>query len=43
MLQDTILQKYCNEIVTLIASHVAIKLCNFMIFYGGAYRVKVKS
>jgi hypothetical protein len=31
MLQDTILQKYYNEILSLIASHVAIKLCNFMI------------
>jgi len=32
VLQDIILHKYYNEIVTLIASHVAIKLCNFMIF-----------
>jgi hypothetical protein len=34
MLQDTILKKYYYEIVTLIASHVAIKLCHFMIFLG---------
>jgi hypothetical protein len=32
MLQDAMLQKYYSEIVTLIASQVAIKLCHFIIF-----------
>jgi len=40
VLHDTVLQKYYNEIVPLIASHEAMKLCNFMIFLGWCLQIK---